>query len=104
MPLSDNLEEDGKSSIPKIPLSEGPNCVGRDCIPVTDKRLSRKHLIITATCTGSADVVVVLFCTFFLSSWIFSRIIECLNISINHSTMTQSQISCVSSVYELYSG
>ncbi|XP_010317667.1 tyrosyl-DNA phosphodiesterase 1 [Solanum lycopersicum] len=58
VPLSDNLEEDGKSSIPKIPLSEGPNCVGRDCIPVTDKRLSRKHLIITATCTGSADVVV----------------------------------------------
>ncbi|XP_049395468.1 tyrosyl-DNA phosphodiesterase 1 [Solanum stenotomum] len=58
VPLSDNLEEDGKSSIPRIPLSEGPNCVGRDCIPVTDKRLSRKHLTITATCTGSADVVV----------------------------------------------
>ncbi|KAF3661450.1 Tyrosyl-DNA phosphodiesterase-related isoform 2 [Capsicum annuum] len=58
VPLSDNLEEDEKSSIPKIPLSEGPNCVGRDCIPVTDKRLSRKHLTIKATCTGFADVVV----------------------------------------------
>lgn len=58
VPLSDKLEEDEKSAIPKIPLSEGPNCVGRDCIPVTDKRLSRKHLTITVTCTGSADVVV----------------------------------------------
>ncbi|XP_055826134.1 tyrosyl-DNA phosphodiesterase 1 [Solanum dulcamara] len=58
VPLSDNLVEDEKSGIPKIPVSEGSNCVGRDCIPVTDKRLSRKHLTITATCTGSTDVVV----------------------------------------------
>lgn len=61
VPLSDNLEEDEKSSIPKIPLLEGFNWVGRDCIPVTDKRLSRKHLTVTATSTGSADVLVVLF-------------------------------------------
>ncbi|XP_070041891.1 tyrosyl-DNA phosphodiesterase 1 isoform X3 [Nicotiana tomentosiformis] len=58
VPVSGNLEEDEKSSIPKIPLSEGLNLVGRDCIPVTDKRLSRKHLTVTATSTGSADVLV----------------------------------------------
>nr|XP_009761553.1 PREDICTED: tyrosyl-DNA phosphodiesterase 1-like isoform X2 [Nicotiana sylvestris] len=58
VPLSDNLEEDEKSSIPKIPLLEGFNWVGRDCIPVTDKRLSRKHLTVTATSTGSTDVLV----------------------------------------------
>ncbi|XP_075085908.1 tyrosyl-DNA phosphodiesterase 1 isoform X2 [Nicotiana tabacum] len=58
VPVSDYLEEDEKNSIPKIPLSEGLNWVGRDCIPVTDKRLSRKHLTVTATSTGSADVLV----------------------------------------------
>ncbi|XP_060191002.1 tyrosyl-DNA phosphodiesterase 1 isoform X1 [Lycium barbarum] len=58
VPLSDNLEEDEKNSIPKILLSEGPNLIGRNCIPVTDKRLSRKHISITASSTGSADVVV----------------------------------------------
>ncbi|KAA8519997.1 hypothetical protein F0562_014253 [Nyssa sinensis] len=56
VPLDHNLKED--TSIPKIPLSDGPNIVGRDSIPVRDKRLSRKHLTVNASLDGSADVLV----------------------------------------------
>ncbi|KAL0398727.1 UNVERIFIED_CONTAM: Tyrosyl-DNA phosphodiesterase 1 [Sesamum radiatum] len=58
VPLNRNLEEEKKSSVPKIPLSRGITYVGRDCIPVTDKRLSRRHLAVNALADGSADIVV----------------------------------------------
>ncbi|XP_019169528.1 PREDICTED: tyrosyl-DNA phosphodiesterase 1 [Ipomoea nil] len=57
-PLNDNLEEEEGGSIPKIPINEGSNCVGRSCVPVNDKRLSRKHLTVNATSGGSAEVLV----------------------------------------------
>ncbi|XP_031129904.1 tyrosyl-DNA phosphodiesterase 1 [Ipomoea triloba] len=58
-PLKDNLEEEEEGgSIPKIPINEGSNCVGRSCVPVNDKRLSRKHLTVNATSGGSAEVLV----------------------------------------------
>ncbi|XP_071934945.1 tyrosyl-DNA phosphodiesterase 1 [Coffea arabica] len=47
-----------ESSIPKILLSKGLNVVGRNCIPVTDKRLSRKHLSINVASDGSSEVSV----------------------------------------------
>ncbi|KAL0363254.1 UNVERIFIED_CONTAM: Tyrosyl-DNA phosphodiesterase 1 [Sesamum calycinum] len=58
VPLNRNLEEEKQSSVPKIPLSRGITCVGRNCIPVTDKRLSRRHLTVNAFGDGSADIVV----------------------------------------------
>ena len=61
-PLNNNLEEEvgqEESSIPKILLSKGLNVVGRNCIPVTDKRLSRKHLSINVASDGSSEVSVV---------------------------------------------
>ncbi|XP_059623908.1 tyrosyl-DNA phosphodiesterase 1 [Cornus florida] len=56
VPLDSKLDDD--ISIPKIPLSRGRNVVGRDSVPVTDKRLSRKHLTINASVDGSAHVLV----------------------------------------------
>lgn len=58
MPLNNNLEEEEESCIPTIGLCEGPNVVGRNCIPITDKRLSRKHFTVHATASGSAEVFV----------------------------------------------
>ncbi|KAL0353227.1 UNVERIFIED_CONTAM: Tyrosyl-DNA phosphodiesterase 1 [Sesamum angustifolium] len=58
VPMNRNLEEEKQSSVPKIPLSRGITCVGRNCIPVTDKRLSRRHLTVNAFGDGSADIVV----------------------------------------------
>ncbi|KAL3519526.1 hypothetical protein ACH5RR_017675 [Cinchona calisaya] len=61
VPLRNNLEEEiekEEKTIPKISLSEGLNVIGRNCIPVTDKRLSRKHLSIHAAANGSAEVFV----------------------------------------------
>ncbi|KAB1201338.1 Tyrosyl-DNA phosphodiesterase 1 [Morella rubra] len=52
VPLSKNLEED--TSIPKITLSEGQNVISRDNIPLPDKRLSRKHLTLTASADRSS--------------------------------------------------
>nr|GMD52815.1 alpha-glucosidase-like [Ipomoea batatas] len=46
-------EEEG-CSIPKIPINEGSDCVGRSCVPVNDKRLNQKHLKVNATSGGSA--------------------------------------------------
>ncbi|KAL6554282.1 hypothetical protein OROMI_019955 [Orobanche minor] len=42
MPLNGNLEEEMDGWIPKIPLSKGSTYVGRDCIPITDKRLPKE--------------------------------------------------------------
>ncbi|PSS04715.1 Tyrosyl-DNA phosphodiesterase [Actinidia chinensis var. chinensis] len=56
VPLNNNLEED--TSLPQLPIFQGSNIVGRNCIPVSDKRLSRKHLTITTSSDGSADVIV----------------------------------------------
>ncbi|KAL2473374.1 tyrosyl-DNA phosphodiesterase-related [Forsythia ovata] len=53
-----NLEEQEDCSIPKIPLFEGLNYVGRNCIPVTDKRLSRKHLELNISANGYAEILV----------------------------------------------
>ncbi|KAK6917354.1 Tyrosyl-DNA phosphodiesterase I [Dillenia turbinata] len=56
IPLKPNLDED--ESIPKIPIFEGPNLVGRNNLPLLDKRLSRKHITLTATINGSTDLLV----------------------------------------------
>ncbi|KAK1375167.1 Tyrosyl-DNA phosphodiesterase 1 [Heracleum sosnowskyi] len=56
VPVNDKLEEN--TSIPKIPILNGPNIVGRDSIPVADKRLSRKHLSITASPNASVHLIV----------------------------------------------
>ncbi|XP_057962471.1 tyrosyl-DNA phosphodiesterase 1 isoform X5 [Malania oleifera] len=45
-------------SIPKLPVSQGPNPIGRINVVHSDKRLSRKHLTLVASLDGSADVVV----------------------------------------------
>lgn len=47
-----NLVED--ASIPKLTLSEGENLIGRNNLPVPDKRLSRKHITLTASADGSS--------------------------------------------------
>lgn len=60
LPLnSSNLEEERTSSIPKVDIFEGPNVIGRSCIPVTDKRLSRKHITLHVSASDlSAQIVV----------------------------------------------
>lgn len=60
VPLRNYVQED--ASIPKIPLSHGLNCIGRNSTPsLTDKRLSRNHLVLTvaASADSSANLVVV---------------------------------------------
>ncbi|KAF5474729.1 hypothetical protein F2P56_006600 [Juglans regia] len=52
VPLIQNLVED--ASIPKLTLSEGANLIGRNNLPVPDKRLSRKHITLTASADGSS--------------------------------------------------
>ncbi|KMS96656.1 hypothetical protein BVRB_8g201170 isoform B [Beta vulgaris subsp. vulgaris] len=47
VPLNKSLEKE--KSLPEFPVSEGDNVIGRNNIPVTDKRLSRKHLILSAS-------------------------------------------------------
>ncbi|KAM5588614.1 tyrosyl-DNA phosphodiesterase 1 [Rosa sericea] len=57
VPLSNHVQED--ASIPKIPLSRGRNSIGRNSAPsLTDKRLSRNHLSLTAAADSDADLVV----------------------------------------------
>ncbi|RDX62056.1 Tyrosyl-DNA phosphodiesterase 1 [Mucuna pruriens] len=51
VPLNQNLEEEG--SVPKLGVSDGANVIGRNNIPVPDKRLSRKHLTLTASPNAS---------------------------------------------------
>lgn len=62
VPLNQNLEDEKeeKASIPKLPISKGTNILGRNNLTVSDKRLSRKHLTITASTDGSANLLVVL--------------------------------------------
>ena len=59
VPLNDNLEEDTSNSIPNVEISKGFNLLGRDVIPITDKRLSRKHVSVTVSADDSAEVLVV---------------------------------------------
>ncbi|KAK8501921.1 hypothetical protein V6N13_023299 [Hibiscus sabdariffa] len=54
--VNNNLEED--DSLPKLPLFHGPNFIGRNDVSVPDKRLSRKHIVLTASPDGSADLFV----------------------------------------------
>ncbi|XP_021836412.2 tyrosyl-DNA phosphodiesterase 1 [Spinacia oleracea] len=54
VPLNKNLEKE--KSLPEFPISEGDNVIGRNNVPVTDKRLSRKHLILSASSGGSTDL------------------------------------------------
>ncbi|KAK7308146.1 hypothetical protein VNO77_41743 [Canavalia gladiata] len=56
VPLNQNFEEEG--SVPKVAISDGTNVVGRSNIPVSDKRLSRKHLTLIASANGSANLLV----------------------------------------------
>ncbi|CAN6552831.1 unnamed protein product [Malus baccata var. baccata] len=57
VPLNAKLEED--ASLPKIPLSRGPNYIGRNTTAsLSDKRLSRKHLALTIDGSDSAVLVV----------------------------------------------
>jgi len=58
IPVNQSLEEEG--SVPKLPITDGTNVIGRNSIPVPDKRLSRKHLTLTASRDGSANLLVVL--------------------------------------------
>ncbi|KAK2644410.1 hypothetical protein Ddye_019605 [Dipteronia dyeriana] len=57
IPLNNDFKED--TSLSNIPLSPGPNVIGRNNISVSDKRLSRKHLTLTAAAEGgSANLLV----------------------------------------------
>ncbi|XP_044461851.1 tyrosyl-DNA phosphodiesterase 1 isoform X2 [Mangifera indica] len=56
VPLDDSLKQD--HSLPKLSISQGPNTIGRANIPLSDKRLSRKHLTLTASADGSAALFV----------------------------------------------
>ncbi|KAG9140511.1 hypothetical protein Leryth_023021 [Lithospermum erythrorhizon] len=68
VPLNENLEEVG-DEIPEIPIVEGANVVGRNCVPIADKRLSRKHLTLNADIDGSAEIFVVITFSHFLISY-----------------------------------
>jgi tyrosyl-DNA phosphodiesterase-1 len=58
--LNHNFEDEKQNaSIPKLPISDGTNIIGRNNLAVTDKRLSRKHLTITASTDGTANLHVV---------------------------------------------
>lgn len=57
VPLDKNLEEDNSGL--KIPLSEGPNIIGRSNVLVSDKRISRKHITLTISTDGPAKLLVV---------------------------------------------
>ncbi|KAH1252780.1 Tyrosyl-DNA phosphodiesterase 1 [Glycine max] len=56
VPLNRNFKEE--ASVPKFAVSDGINVIGRNNIPVPDKRLSRKHLTLTASPNGSASLLV----------------------------------------------
>lgn len=60
MPLNGNSKEE-KCSISKIVLSHDTTYIGRDITPVADKRLSRRHIAVTISADGSADILVVRF-------------------------------------------
>lgn len=54
-----NCNSDENVLIPKLHVSEGDNVFGRDFISVKDKRLSRRHIKLTASSNGSAELLVV---------------------------------------------
>uniref|UniRef100_A0A7N0UE80 FHA domain-containing protein n=1 Tax=Kalanchoe fedtschenkoi TaxID=63787 RepID=A0A7N0UE80_KALFE len=54
--LNSNLDEE--VSIPKLHVTEGENVFGRDSIVLKDKRLSRRHISLTASSNGSAELLV----------------------------------------------
>ncbi|XVF87675.1 hypothetical protein PTKIN_Ptkin18bG0139600 [Pterospermum kingtungense] len=56
VPVNKNLEED--ASLLKLPLYHGPNFIGRNDVSVPDKRLSRKHIALTTSPDGSADLLI----------------------------------------------
>ncbi|CAO2842603.1 unnamed protein product [Amaranthus hypochondriacus] len=57
VPLNKRLEKE--KSLPECPIYEGDNVIGRNIVSVTDKRLSRKHIILSASSSdGSADLFV----------------------------------------------
>ncbi|XP_057437194.1 tyrosyl-DNA phosphodiesterase 1 [Lotus japonicus] len=57
VPLNHNLDEE--PSLPKLPISGGANLIGRNNIAVSDKRLSRNHLTLTASPGGGAASLLV---------------------------------------------
>ncbi|XP_047938783.1 tyrosyl-DNA phosphodiesterase 1 isoform X1 [Salvia hispanica] len=57
VPLNGNSKEE-KCSISKIVLSHDTTYIGRDITPVADKRLSRRHIAVTISADGSADILV----------------------------------------------
>ncbi|KAK8664851.1 hypothetical protein V6N13_084624 [Hibiscus sabdariffa] len=54
--VNNNLQVD--ASLPSLPLFLGPNSIGRNHVSVPDKRLSRKHIALTASPDGSAHLLV----------------------------------------------
>ncbi|XP_010492343.1 PREDICTED: tyrosyl-DNA phosphodiesterase 1 isoform X2 [Camelina sativa] len=54
IPLKADLKEDDSS--PRITLSEGPNIIGRGNVSIADKRLSRKHISIIVSSSGSVSL------------------------------------------------
>lgn len=56
VPLNKSLEKE--KSMPELPVFEGDNVIGRNNVPMADKRLSRKHLILSASSSsdGSANL------------------------------------------------
>ncbi|KAG6416517.1 hypothetical protein SASPL_123948 [Salvia splendens] len=57
VPVNGNSKEE-KCSIPKIVLSHDTTYIGRDISLVADKRLSRRHIAVTISADGSADILV----------------------------------------------
>ncbi|XVF27815.1 hypothetical protein REPUB_Repub14bG0141400 [Reevesia pubescens] len=57
VPVNKNLEEEASLS-EKLPLFHGPNFIGRNDVSIPDKRLSRKHIALTTSPDGSADLLV----------------------------------------------
>ncbi|CAI0468154.1 unnamed protein product [Linum tenue] len=52
VPLKSTLDVD--TSLPKLPLTEGANSVGRETLSVTDKRISRNHLTLSVSRDGAS--------------------------------------------------
>ncbi|CAN0913576.1 Tyrosyl-DNA phosphodiesterase 1 [Linum grandiflorum] len=57
VPLNSTLEE-VDTSLPKLPLSQGSNSIGRETLSLSEKRISRNHLTLTVSATGSAHLSV----------------------------------------------
>uniref|UniRef100_A0A2P2JIM7 FHA domain-containing protein n=1 Tax=Rhizophora mucronata TaxID=61149 RepID=A0A2P2JIM7_RHIMU len=55
VPLKGN-SEDEDTSIPKLSISNGSNIIGRNNLAVSDKRVSRRHVTITASSSATLTV------------------------------------------------